>query len=621
MELAHYFPRRRSHLGGFPRKGVAIKKFESRKSPKEDGHVGIVVPHKTLLMLTRLLFIAVAVEAYTIAPAARPAAAAARCAAVHASAGAPFKVGVLAIQGGFAEHMQALARYKGVEGVEVRTPKELATVDAIILPGGESTAIGYGLVDAKLLEPLQKFVKSKPAWGVCAGLILLAQDLDDGAAQPLLGGLDISVKRNAFGRQSKSAFRPMEVSNSAANCGDKAYFIRAPAVTKVRNGVEILAQVAADDEVPELGDSGAVVAVRQNKLMATCFHPEISSDDSWLELFLKDVCQVKDVSKVAAVPDFSVAAPWIAAPALGMGYGSTAAKRAFAVFQKGGVIMDVVDGHQARIAEAAGAVAVMALERIPADIKADGGVARSSDPAMIIDVMNSCSIPVMAKSRIGHFYEAKILEALDVDCIDESEVLTAADEAHHIDKRSFGIPFVCGAQDLGEALRRISEGAAMIRLKGNAGTGNVIQAVRHARAVFSEIRKLSTMRDDELFAYAKELRVPFELVQQTKDAGRLPVVTFAAGGLATPADVALLMELGCDGVFVGSGIFKGENPAQRARAMVNACTHYKNPLTVARVSTGLGKAMVGLLENEPGSYVTDKLTLKGRVGVDPGVAA
>merc|ERR1719454_1355423 len=219
--------------------------------------------------------------------------------------------------------------------------------------------------------------------------------------------------------------------------------------------------------------------------------------------------------------------------------------------------MDVTNGEQAKIAEAAGAVAVMALERIPADIKADGGVARSSDPNMIVDVMESCSIPVMAKSRIGHFYE--------------SEVLAAADETHHIDKRPFNIPFVCGAQDLGEALRRIAEGAAMIRLKGNAGTGNVMNAVRHARAVFSEIRKLETMREDEIFAYAKELRVPVELVEQVRANGRLPVVTFAAGGLATPADVAMLMELGVDGVFVGSGIFKGENPSARARAMVAAC--------------------------------------------------
>jgi len=248
-------------------------------------------------------------------------------------------------------------------------------------------------------------------------------------------------------------------------------------------------------------------------------------------------------------------------------------------------------------------------------------VARLSDPAMIVDVMESTSLPVMAKARIGHFYEAKILEALEVDCIDESEVLTAADESHHIDKRGFKIPFVCGAQDLGEALRRIAEGASMIRLKGNAGTGNVVQATRHARSVFAEINKLKTMRPDEVFVYAKELRVPVELVEQVRDAGRLPVVTFAAGGLATPADVAMLMELGCDGVFVGSGIFKGENPARRARAMVNACTHYKDPKTVARVSTGLGKAMVGLLEHEEGAATSRILALDGRIGVDPGVAA
>ena len=260
--------------------------------------------------------------------------------------------------------------------------------------------------------------------------------------------------------------------------------------------------------------------------------------------------------------------------------------------------MDVVNAEQARIAEAAGAVSVMALERIPADIKADGGVARSSDPRMIKEVLDAISIPCMAKARIGHFYEGRVLEALKVDCIDESEVLTAADEAHHIDKRGFAIPFVCGAQNLGEALRRVAEGAALIRLKGNAGTGNVVQATRHARSVFSEIRALCSLRDDEIFAYAKELQVPVELVEQVRDAGRLPVVTFAAGGLATPADVGLLMELGCDGVFVGSGIFKGENPAARARAMVAACTHYQRPDIVARVSEGLGKAMVGLLEHE-----------------------
>jgi len=240
---------------------------------------------------------------------------------------------------------------------------------------------------------------------------------------------------------------------------------------------------------------------------------------------------------------------------------------------------------------------------------------------MITDVMNSCSVPVMAKARIGHFYEAKVLQALDVDCIDESEVLTAADEKNHIDKRPFKTPFVCGAQNLGEALRRIAEGAAMIRLKGNAGTGNVMNAVRHARSVYSEMAKVGSMRDDELYVYAKEQQVPLELVEHVKAAGRLPVVTFAAGGLATPADVGLLMELGVDGVFVGSGIFKGENLSARARAMVAACTHYKDPLTVARVSTGLGKAMVGLLEHEEGPEVAARLALKGRIGIDPSVAA
>merc|ERR1719253_1651797 len=348
--------------------------------------------------------------------------------------------------------------------------------------------------------------------------------------------------------------------------------------------------------------------------MATCFHPEISSDDSWHQLFLKEVCGV-ETSPRASPPSVETAAPWNGVSAGDDSVGSTAVKRAFSVFQKGGVIMDVVNGEQARVAEAAGCVAVMALERIPADIKADGGVARSSDPSMIVDVMNSCSVPVMAKSRIGHFYEAKILEALEVDCIDESEVLTAADETHHIHKNPFNIPFVCGAQDLGEALRRIAEGAAMIRLKGNAGTGNVMNAVRHARSVYSEMARVKAMRDDEVFVYAKELRVPVELVEQVRAAGRLPVVTFAAGGLATPADVAMLMELGVDGVFVGSGIFKGENPAARARAMVAACTHYNDPLVVARASTGLGKAMVGLLEHEEGPEVAARLALKGRVGV------
>jgi len=393
-------------------------------------------------------------------------------------------------------------------------------------------------------------------------------------------------------------------------------------VAKAGEGVEVLATVPGEDETK-------VAAVRQDKMLATCFHPEISSDDSWLQYFLSEVAGIK-ATTAEAPPAPTTLAPWSPLPAKDADV-DTAVKRAFAVFQQGGVIMDVVDGEQARIAEEAGAVAVMALERIPADIKRDGGVARSSDPQMIKDVMSSTSLPVMAKSRIGHFYESKILEALQVDCIDESEVLTAADEEHHIDKRNFKIPFVCGAQDLGEALRRIAEGAAMIRLKGNAGTGNVIQAVRHARSVFSEIRALCSLRDDEIFAYAKELRVPVELVEQVRDAGRLPVVTFAAGGLATPADVGLLMELGCDGVFVGSGIFKGENPAQRAAAMVQACIHYKDPVKVAEASTGLGKAMVGLLEHEdPASVAGLDAQFKGEQlrkeenkigGIDARVAA
>jgi len=577
-----------------------------------------------MLKVSLLVGLVGGAHAYTIAGGAHAVSAPQRC-AIAASAASPLRVGVLAIQGGFAEHMQALARHSGVEGVEVRTQKELESVDAIILPGGESTAIGHGLVDAELLDPLRQFIQTKPAWGVCAGMIMLADRLDDGATsgaitssdqprQPLIGGLDITVKRNAFGRQIYSAFRTFDVAEGAS-VSDSSYFIRAPSVVSVGDGVQVLASLG--DDAPA-GLEGAAVAVQQGDLLATCFHPEISSDDSWLQHFLTKVCKA-DAAPIAPVPDVKAAAPWAAVD--GLGFGSTAVKRAFAVFQKGGVIMDVTNGEQARIAEAAGAVAVMALERIPADIKADGGVARSSDPNMIVDVMESCSIPVMAKSRIGHFYESKILEALEVDCIDESEVLTAADEKNHIDKRPFKTPFVCGAQNLGEALRRIAEGAAMIRLKGNAGTGNVMNAVRHARSVYSEMAKVGSMRDDELYVYAKEQQVPLELVEHVKAAGRLPVVTFAAGGLATPADVGLLMELGVDGVFVGSGIFKGENPSARARAMVAACTHYKDPLTVARVSTGLGKAMVGLLEHEEGPEVAARLALKGRIGIDPSVAA
>jgi pyridoxal 5'-phosphate synthase pdxS subunit len=269
-------------------------------------------------------------------------------------------------------------------------------------------------------------------------------------------------------------------------------------------------------------------------------------------------------------------------------------KSGLAQMLKGGVIMDVVSPEHAVIAEEAGAVAVMALERVPADIRAQGGVARMSDPGLIREIMAAVSIPVMAKCRIGHFVEAQILEAIGVDYVDESEVLTPADEAHHIDKNAFGVPFVCGCRNLGEALRRIGEGAAMIRTKGEAGTGDVVEAVRHARTVLGEIRALQAKPDDELMAYAKDLGAPYELVKQTKTLGRLPVVNFAAGGLATPADAALMMQLGVDGVFVGSGIFKSGEPALRAKAIVQATTHYRNATVLAELSAGLGQPMVGI---------------------------
>lgn len=261
---------------------------------------------------------------------------------------------------------------------------------------------------------------------------------------------------------------------------------------------------------------------------------------------------------------------------------------------KGGVIMDVVTPEQARIAEEAGAVAVMALERVPADIRAQGGVARMSDPELIVKIKAAVTIPVMAKARIGHFVEAQVLEALGIDYIDESEVLTPADEEHHINKHKFKVPFVCGCRNLGEALRRCAEGAAMIRTKGEAGTGNVVEAVRHARTVLGEIRRLQSMDEDELFTAAKNLQAPLELVRLVAEKGRLPVVNFAAGGLATPADAALMMQLGVDGVFVGSGIFKSGDPAKRARAIVQATTHYNEPDVIAEVSRGLGEPMVGI---------------------------
>ena len=274
--------------------------------------------------------------------------------------------------------------------------------------------------------------------------------------------------------------------------------------------------------------------------------------------------------------------------------GTRRVKRGLADMLKGGVIMDVVDAEQAKIAEEAGAVAVMALERVPADIRRDGGVARMSDPDMIDGIIDAVSIPVMAKSRIGHFVEAQILQSLGVDYIDESEVLTPADEAHHIDKHAFTVPFVCGATNLGEALRRIAEGAAMIRSKGEAGTGNVVEATRHMRSIAGEIRKLSTMDETELYTAAKNLQAPVELVREVAETGSLPVVLFTAGGLATPADAAMMMQLGADGVFVGSGIFKSGNPEQRARAIVQATTYFEDADMLAKVSRNLGEAMVGI---------------------------
>lgn len=293
--------------------------------------------------------------------------------------------------------------------------------------------------------------------------------------------------------------------------------------------------------------------------------------------------------------------------------GTSVVKQGLAQMLKGGVIMDVMNVEQAKLAEAAGAVAVMALERIPADIRRDGGVARMSDPAMILEIKNAVTIPVMAKSRIGHFVESQILEACEVDYIDESEVLTMADEVNHTDKTKFNVPFVCGCRNLGEALRRIAEGAAMLRTKGEAGTGNIVEAVRHARTVNSQIKRLTVLSEDELFVAAKEMQAPYELVKYVAEKGKLPVVNFAAGGVATPADAALMMQLGMDGVFVGSGIFKSNDPEARAKAIVQATTHFNDPKVLMEVSTGLGPAMVGICDikgdpvnfrdREGGSYV------------------
>ncbi len=289
--------------------------------------------------------------------------------------------------------------------------------------------------------------------------------------------------------------------------------------------------------------------------------------------------------------------------------GTWTEKKGLAQMLKGGVIMDVVNAEQAKIAEDAGACAVMALERVPADIRADGGVARMSDPDMILKIMDAVSIPVMAKCRIGHFVEAQILESIGIDYIDESEVLTPADEEHHILKHYFKVPFVCGCRNIGEALRRIGEGAAMIRTKGEAGTGDVVEAVRHARSVIGSIKQLQVMGDEELMTFAKNNGAPYELVKEVKELGRLPVVNFAAGGVATPADAALMMQLGVDGVFVGSGIFKSGDPAKRAAAIVKSVTHYQDASILAEVSKNLGEAMVG--RNAAQMPESEKLAVRG----------
>jgi len=286
--------------------------------------------------------------------------------------------------------------------------------------------------------------------------------------------------------------------------------------------------------------------------------------------------------------------------------GTFPVKRGLAEMMKGGVIMDVVNPEQAKIAEDAGAVAVMALERVPADIRKDGGVARMSDPEMIQGIQEICSIPVMAKARIGHFVEAQILQALDVDFIDESEVLTPADEAYHIDKMAFDVPFVCGATNLGEALRRISEGAAMIRSKGEAGTGNVVEAVRHLRSIIGDMKRLTQADEAELFGWAKDLQAPLPLIQEIAETGKLPVPLFCAGGLATPADAALAMQLGADAVFVGSGIFKSDDPSPRAKAIVEATTHFMDADILAKVSRGLGAPMTGIGMDEVNVHYADR---------------
>ncbi len=486
-----------------------------------------------------------------------------------------YYIGVLSLQGGYKEIINILSNYDNIYPIEIYNKEDLKNINALIIPGGESTTIIKCIIESDMEKELEEFIKNKPVWGICAGLIILTE---------YFKCIDIKIKRNFFGRQKQSFIGDTIINENYKkfNLVSKLNFIRAPAITDTKKNCEIISY-NIDESFGSI-----FTAVKNKNIFLTCFHPEISINGyTWFSYFIKEICQ----QNVSQNSDQNILyPPYCASNTL------ETIKKSFPIFQQRGVIMDVVTKEQAEIAEKAGAVSVMALEKIPADIKNDGGIARSSDPKLIKEIMNSVSIPVMAKVRIGHFAEAQILEEINVDCIDESEVLTCADEIYHINKNKFKIPFVCGAKDLGEALRRISEGASMIRLKGNAGTGNVMHAVKHARTVFSEIRMLKNLHEDEIYVFAKEKQVSVELVKKVKEIERLPVVTFAAGGIATPADVSLLMQLGCDGVFVGSGIFKGDKPYERAKAMVKACSHYHNTKIIAKVSENLGKPMVGILE-------------------------
>lgn len=502
-------------------------------------------------------------------------------------------IGILALQGGFTEIYEILKNIQIINPDDptekknhinisfIKEKSDLENIDAMIIPGGESTSIIKLIEYNDLYESLLLFIRKKPVLGICAGSILLID---------YFNSIPAKIIRNYFGSHKNSFKGDIIINKNLDKSGDfsfllpeyqSVYFIRAPIITEIENEVIKLAHIT---------EKNLDIAAEYKNIMVLCFHPEIScSGIEWFEYFIKKHCKQELISssrKKTITP--SHYAPW------NDNNITINIKRALMLYLQGGVIMDVVNKEQAEIAEKSGAVSVMALEKIPADIIAEGGIARSTDPKLIKEIMNVTSIPVMAKARIGHFAEAQILDFLGVDCIDESEVLTCADELHHINKHKFNVPFVCGARDLGEALRRISEGASLIRLKGYAGTGNVLHAVKHARSVFGEIKNIVNMDEDELFYKAKDYCVSVELLKQVKELGRLPVITFAAGGLATPADVSLLMQLGCDGVFVGSGIFKGENPLERAKAMVQACTHYKNPGILASVSENLGKAMVGI---------------------------